>query len=260
MGRLDGRIVAITGGGSGIGRAAAELFAQEGARLFLVGRTLEKLEETAGPLRRRGCEVVVHAADLQYAQGVDEAFDHLLEHYGHLDVLVNNAGVGSNWAAVSPGSMEEIAATPIDKYHEVMRINLDSVFFMSRRAIQSMLPRRSGALVNISSIYGLVGAPSHHTYSMTKAAIGHLTKSMAVRYARDGIRSNCIVPGFIDTPMNDPVRHLLEEDPKFLDSFIPAARPGSSAEVALACLFLASDEASYVNGAILPVDGGWSAT
>jgi meso-butanediol dehydrogenase/(S,S)-butanediol dehydrogenase/diacetyl reductase len=258
VGRVEGKVIAITGAGSGIGEGAALLCAAEGAKVFLIGRTLSKLEHVAARIREQGGEAEVAAGDLQWAEVVDQVFDQLLATYGRVDALINCAGVGSNWSDVSPGSMNDIATTPLDKYHEVMRINLDSVVFMCRRAVQKMREQGKGSIVNISSIYGIVGAPTHHTYAMTKAAIAHLTRGMAVGYARDGIRVNCVVPGFIATPMNDSVMGIFD-NPEYAASLMPIARPGTPLELAQACLYLASDESSYTTGVILPVDGGWSA-
>ena len=258
MDRLKGKVAAITGAGSGIGEAAAVLCAEEGAKVVLIGRTQSKLDAVATRIRQAGGEALVCAADLQWPDAVDRVFDELLAAYGRIDVLSNSAGVGSNWSEVSPGSMNDIASTPIDKYHEIMRLNLDSVVFMCRRAVQKMQQQKSGSIVNISSIYGIVGPATHHTYAMTKAAIAHLTKGMAVAYARDGIRVNCIVPGFIATPMNASVMGIFD-NPEYAASLIPITRPGTPLELAQACLHLASDESSYTTGVILPVDGGWSA-
>ncbi|MFA5630141.1 MAG: SDR family oxidoreductase [Porticoccaceae bacterium] len=258
MARVDGKVIAITGAGSGIGEATALLCAAEGAKVFLIGRTLAKLEKVVEQIRHQGGEAAVCAGDLQCADTVERVFDQLLSTYGRVDGLINSAGVGSSWSEVSPGSMNDIATTPIDKYQEVMRINLDSVVFMCRRAVQEMRKQGAGSIVNISSIYGIVGPPTHHTYAMTKAAIAHLSRSMAVGYARDGIRVNCIVPGFIATPMNENVMGIFD-DPEYAASLMPIARPGTPLELAQACLYLVSDESSYTTGVVLPVDGGWSA-
>ena len=177
---------------------------------------------------------------------------------GQVDCVVNAAGIGYSWNEVSPGSMNDIATTPVDKYHEVVAINQDSVFFMCRRAVQHMRENKSGNIVNIASVYGLVGVNDCHTYSAVKAAIAHLTKSIAVRYAGNCIRANCVAPGFTATPMTENVMDIFE-DKKSIAAVIPAARPGTPEEIALGCLYLASDESSYTTGVVLPIDGGWTA-
>jgi NAD(P)-dependent dehydrogenase (short-subunit alcohol dehydrogenase family) len=258
MDRMSGKNVLITGGGSGIGKASALLFAREGARVFLSGRTEAKLAAVADMIRASGGEADFAAGDLSLAPIVDQIFDAALATMGRVDCVINSAGVGYNWNAVSPGSMNEIADTPIDKYHEVVAINMDSTFFMCRRAIQHMRENKSGNIVNISSIYGIVGTRDCHTYSAVKAGIAHLTKSIAVRYAEDGIRANCIAPGFTETPMTESVMYMFD-DKESVAAIIPAARPGTPEEIAHGCLYLASDESSYTTGVLLPIDGGWSA-
>lgn len=254
MGRVDGKVVVITGAGSGIGEAAALLCAREGAKLFLIGRTASKLEGVCSQIQSLGGQASYFAGDLQNPDMVDKAFRKLSTTYEGIDALVNSAAVGSSWEDISPGSMNDIATTPLEKYREIMQLNLDSTYFMCRRAVQLMQPKGAGAIVNISSIYGAFGAPTHHTYGITKAAIMQLTKSMAVAYGPQGIRVNCIIPGFITTPMNASVMHVLEDETYM--STIPLRRPGKAGEVATACLYLISDESSYITGALLPVDGG----
>ncbi|MEM8564465.1 MAG: SDR family NAD(P)-dependent oxidoreductase [Pseudomonadota bacterium] len=257
-GRMVGKRALITGAGSGIGAATAALFAAEGARVFLAGRTESKLVAMADKIREAGGQADLHAADLSSAEAVDDVFDAACDAMGQVDSVVNAAGIGYSWNEVSPGSMNDIATTPIDKYHEVVAINQDSVFFMCRRAIQHMREHKSGSIVNIASVYGLVGVYDCHTYSAVKAGIAHLTKSIAVRYAGSGIRANCIAPGFTATPMTESVMDRFQ-DKKSMSAVIPAARAGTPMEIAMGCLYLASDEASYTTGVVLPIDGGWTA-
>lgn len=257
MARMSGKTALITGGGSGIGEACALLFAQEGARVFLSGRTESKLQAVADQVKKDGGEADYMAGDLVDADVVDRVFDAAVETMGRVDCLVNSAAVGYNWNDVSPGSMADIADTPIDKYREVMGLNLDSTYFMTRRAVQHMRTNKSGSIVNISSVYGIVGAIDAHTYAITKAAVQHLTKCIAYRYASEGVRCNCIAPGFTATPMTENVMSWFD-DKEAAAALIPMARPGTPTEIAQGCLFFASDESSYATGAMLPIDGGWT--
>ncbi|MET0986289.1 MAG: SDR family oxidoreductase [Steroidobacteraceae bacterium] len=258
--RVPGKTILITGAGSGIGAAAAELLAVEGATVILVGRTESKLQAVKKVIESKGGAAACFATDLQHADNVQRLFDTVLQTHPRLDGVINSAAVGTSWEKDSPGSMNDIATTPIDKYHEIVRLNLDSTVFVCRLAVQQMQTQRYGSIINFSSVYGAVGAPTHHTYALTKAAITHLTRSMAVAYARDGIRVNCIIPGFIDTPMNDGAAETLFANRELAATLMPITRPGSAMEVAYACLYLVSDESSYTTGVALPVDGGWCAT
>ena len=154
--------------------------------------------------------------------------------------------------------MNPVHSTPVDKWREVMAINLDSVFYVCRLVLQQMQQQQGGSIVTVSSVFGLGGAPDAHTYTATKGAIINLTKSMAVAYVDDNIRVNSVAPGFVQTQMVESVLDMLfkGDNPKL---FSPMARPATPEEVAYACLYLASDEASYCTGTILAVDGGSTA-
>ena len=256
--RMKHKRVIVTGAGSGIGAACAELLASEGASVVLVGRSEGKLAAVAAQITATGGAASIFTADLQHADTVDGLFDKILQASPRIDGLINCAAVGSSWSQTSPGSMNDIASTPIDRYHEIMRLNLDSTVYMCRLAVAQMQRQGSGSIVNLSSVYGIQAPATHHTYSLTKAAIVQLTRLMAVSYAKDGIRVNCIVPGYIDTPMNDGVGDIFADE-RLAASLMPMMRPGAPQEVAHACLYLLSDEASYTTGVILPVDGGWCA-
>ena len=258
MGRLEGKVALITGAGQGIGRSCMQVFAREGAQVCGVSRTQRNLEETLATLAPNRGKASVFAADLATPEGAEAATAHCLEAHGRVDILVNAAGVGYSWRHQSPGSMDPVHSTPVDKWREVMAINLDSVFYMSRLVLQHMRVRKMGSIVNIASIFGLGGAPDAHTYTATKGAIINLTRSMAVAYVDDHIRCNVVAPGFVQTQMVEEVLPMLfsAENPKLIS---PMGRPATVEEVALATLFLASDEASYCTGVVLPVDGGETA-
>lgn len=255
MGRVSGKVVLITGAGDGIGKATAKLFAQEGAKVFCVSRTASKLEAVVKEIKAAGGEAAYAAADLSKFEGAGSAFKAALDTYGHIDVCINAAGVGYSWEEQSPGSMNDTATCEPEKWREVMAINLDSLFYMCRLVVPHMQARKKGSIVNVASIYGMIGVPNAHAYTASKGAIINYTRSLAVTYIGDGIRSNCLCPGFIDTGMVAKVTPLFQ-DPAMGKQISPSARPGTAQEMAYACLFLGSDESTYCNGSILVADGG----
>jgi NAD(P)-dependent dehydrogenase (short-subunit alcohol dehydrogenase family) len=255
MGRLDGKVAIITGAGTGVGRAALALFAAEGAGVLGVGRTEATLAEAA---RAAGSEAAILVGDLAEDGVADRAVGEAVRRFGRLDILVHAAGVGYSWAEKSPGSMDATDATSLAKWREVTAINLDAGFLVARAAVAHMRAHGGGAIVNVASISGLLGLPAAHAYTAAKAGLINLTRSLCVAYAKDGIRANCVAPGFIDTPMVASVLSLFA-DPAMADAITPMRRPGTPLEIARACLFLASDESGYCNGSVLVADGGTSA-
>ena len=181
-----------------------------------------------------------------------------IETYGRIDILLNAAGVGYSLKDTSIGSMNPLDTTPIDKWKEVMAINLDSLFYVCRIVIPQMKKQQKGSIVNVASIFGMGGAPDAHTYTATKGAIINLTRSMSVAYIDDGIRSNVVAPGFVKTQMVEIVLDYLFSDEQ-AQATSPMKRPATTEEVAYGCLYLVSDEASYCNGSVLAIDGGSSA-
>lgn len=258
MGRVSGKVALITGAGDGIGKATARLFAKEGARVFCVSRTASKLEALVKEIKAAGGDAAFAAADLSTPAGADIAFKGLMAAYGRADILVNAAGVGYSWAEKSPGSMNDTTTTTPEKWREVMAINLDSIFYLCRLVIPQMQQQKSGAIVNVASIYGTIGVPDAHAYTATKGAIINYTRSLAIAYVKDGVRSNCLCPGFINTGMVASVMHYFD-DPATADMISPMRRAGTPDEMANACLYLGSDESSYCNGTILVADGGTTA-
>ncbi len=255
MGRVSGKVVLVTGAGDGIGRATAKLFAKEGAKVFCVSRTASKLEGVVKDIQSAGGEAAFAAADLSKFEQAQTAFNAALASYGRIDILVNAAGVGYSWEEKSPGSMNETATCEPEKWREVMGINLDSLFYVCRLAVPQMQKQQRGSIVNLASIYGMIGVPNAHAYTASKGAIINYTRSLAVTYIKDGIRSNCLCPGFIDTGMVASVTPLFK-DPAIGKQISPSGRPGTAEEMAYACLFLGCDESSYCNGTILVADGG----
>lgn len=258
MGRLEGKVALVTGAGTGIGRACMVMFGREGATVLGVSRTQSNLDETLRQTEAAGGRGSVYSADLADPPRAEDAVEECVRRYGRIDILLNAAGVGYNLRETSAGSMDPVHSTPIDKWREVMALNLDSLFYVTRIALRHMRERKSGAVVNVASIFGLGGAPDAHTYTATKGAIINLTRSMAVAYVDDHIRCNVVAPGFVETRMVESVIPMLfsPDNPKLI---APMGRPATPEEVAYACLYLASDEASYCTGTVLCVDGGSTA-
>jgi len=265
MGRLDGRVAIITGAGTGVGRACLRLFAAEGARVVGSGRTPETLEEALAPVLDAGHEGFVQRADASREDDCRALVEAAVDRYGQLDILVNNASVGYDYATEErPDAMNSLAETPSIHWETVIAINLHSVYYMSRYAIEAMRQTGTGgSIVNVSSIGGEMGMPAAHAYTAAKAGVNNLTRSMAVSYGPENIRTNCVAPGGIDTKMvagwlaaegqphiNETTRHGMS----------PLGRLATPDEIAKACLFFASDDASYCNGSVLVVDGGSTAT
>jgi NAD(P)-dependent dehydrogenase (short-subunit alcohol dehydrogenase family) len=258
MDRVKGKVALITGAGTGVGRACMKLFASEGAKVVGVSRTQKNLDQTLAEVKAAGGAGAVVAADLAKSAGAEKAIKETLTAFGRIDILVNSAGVGYSWLAQSPGSMGPIDDTTPEKWTEVMTINLDSLYHMCRLAIPQMKKQGGGSIVNVTSISGLQGLPVAHTYTAAKGAAINLTRSLAITYCGDNIRTNCIAPGFVKTPMVESVLGLFD-DAAMADRLCPMKRPGTAEEMAYACLYLASDEASYCQGTVLVVDGGTTA-
>ena len=206
------------------------MFAREGAKVFGVSRTLLNLEETLGLVNDVGGEGSVFSADLSDPDRAEATVNQCIEEYGRIDILLNAAGVGYNMKDTSIGSMDPIDTTPIDKWREVMSINLDSVFYVSRLVVRQMKKQKKGSIVMVSSIFGLGGAPDAHTYTATKGAIINLTRSMSVAYVDDNIRVNSVAPGFVKTQMvgDGPRSAVLAGEPEADRAHGPAGNAGGS--------------------------------
>jgi NAD(P)-dependent dehydrogenase (short-subunit alcohol dehydrogenase family) len=258
MGRLSNKVAVITGASTGIGEACMLLFAREGAKVFGISRTKSKLDAVVDKVRKAGGEADCAAADLSDFASTQRAIEAALKRFGRVDVLVNNAGVGYSWAEQSPGSMNDTATCAPEKWREVMSINLDSIFNTCRFVVPAMQKSGGGSIVNVASIWGMVGAGDAHAYTASKGAIINYTRSLCVAYAKDNIRSNALCPGFVDTGMVKSVMHWFD-DPVTADAVSPARRAARPEEIAHAALFLGCDESSYCNGSVLVADGGTTA-
>ena len=244
MGRLEGKTAIVTGGAQGIGFAGAKLFAAEGAKVFIADINAEKGEKAAEEI---GAAFV--RCDVSKAADVEA----VVKAAGAVDVLYNNAGIF--WTG-HDGRLTDISEEDWDR---VIAINLKSVYLFSKFAIRSMMAAgRGGAIVNTGSSAAQIGIPDCDAYTATKGAIVQLTKSLAVEYGRYGIRTNCISPAAIMTPMmrqSNPENSTFDEE-RFLKLRTPLRRYGTPEEIAQVALFLASDESSYLNGAVVVADGG----
>ncbi|MBV6416423.1 MAG: putative oxidoreductase [Steroidobacteraceae bacterium] len=244
--RLDGRIAIVTGAGSGIGAAIARRFAAAGAQVLAA----DVRSEAVGALAAEVDGIAAHVCDVTRAVEVDALVVASVERFGKLDVIVNNVGQSiAGW--LKDASDEE--------WQQVLALTLSSTFFGVRAALRVMLPQRSGSIINISSGAGFGGSPGLASYGAAKAGVNNLTRSVAVENARSGVRINAIAPGAIETPaILAWARSLPGGVPAYEATLLPG-RFGRPDEIAAAALFLASDEASFVNGAVIPVDGAASA-
>ena len=246
MGRLEGKSCLISGGSKGLGAAQARLFAREGARVA-VGDILESDGgRLVDELRTSGADSVFLRLDVTSEADWEGAVGAVMCELGTLDVLVNNAGI-YNRALVEDTTLEE--------WERVMDVNSTGVFLGTKHAIPAMRRSGGGSIVNMSSVAGLVGSRTQTVYNASKGAVRLLTKSTAVQYAADGIRANSVHPGVIETDMMKEVVRTDEERATRM-SLTPIGRFGTAEDVANGVLFLASDEASYVTGAELVIDGG----
>ena len=246
MGRLEGKSCLISGGARGLGAAQARLFAREGARVA-VGDILDADgARLVDELRASGTESLYVRLDVTSEADWEGAVSAVMEEFGALDVLVNNAGIYNR------APVEE---TTLGEWERVMDVNSTGVFLGTKHAIPAMRRSGGGSIVNMSSVAGLVGSRTQTVYNASKGAVRLLTKSTAVQYATAGIRANSVHPGVIETDMiNEVIR--TEEERATRMSLTPIGRFGTAEDVANGVLFLASDEASYVTGAELVIDGG----
>ncbi len=248
--RLDGKVAIITGGARGMGAEEARLFAREGATVVVGDVSEEEGRQLEAELNETGAEALFLRLDVTVEEEWREAIDTTLSRYGKLDVLVNNAGISGSFDP-------DIMST--DACDKLMEINAKGVFLGIKYAVPEMRKLGGGSIVNISSISGFVGQDNIHMgYNASKGAVRILTKSAAVQYAREGIRVNSVHPGIMP-PMRTSVATADPELREQMLAKVPMGREGRREEVGYAVLFLASDEASYITGTELVVDGGFTA-
>jgi meso-butanediol dehydrogenase / (S,S)-butanediol dehydrogenase / diacetyl reductase len=255
-GRLAGKVAVVSGASSGIGRAAFELFGREGAKVVGTARREERLQEGLEEVKRHGGEGIVVAADLEDDSTADRVVQAAIDEYGRVDVLVCNAGVGWEYGSEHPGTMAGIHEATVQNWRDVIGgVDLEGYFAMIHAALPKMIEQESGSIVSVASMAGVTGLYDAHAYTAAKGAIVNLTRSMAITYAKNGVRANSVCPGFIDTAMIAPVIGIFD-DPATANTMVPLGRAGKPEEIANALLFFASDESSYCTGSNLLVDGG----
>lgn len=250
-GKLAGKIAVITGAGSGIGRAIALLFAQEGATIVAADLNGDTAEETIALVRDvSGRDGLALTTDVSDPASVKQMVDQAIARFDRIDVLCNNAGIGST---------KDVIDTEPDEWDQVFAVNVRGVYLGCKYTLPHMLAQGGGVIVNTASVAGLVGLPKRAAYCASKGAVVTLTKQIAVEYVEQGIRCNCVCPGTVDSPW---VGRLLAEAPdplaerRALEARQPMGRLGTPEEVAKAALYLASDDAEFITGTALVIDGG----
>jgi len=254
MGRLQGKRAVVTGAGSGIGRASARLFAAEGATLVIVDKMAPAVEETAAQIKAAGGKAVAVAADAGAEDEVRGFIQRAVGELGGLDIVYANAGIS--------GGLVPLLEQSVELWQEILRVNLIGPFLAIRHAAPHMMKQGNGAIICTASVAGLRANAGGHPYSASKAGVISLVQTAANSLTGTGVRVNAICPGLIETGMTRPLFERARERGKAgkIGQLNPLQRPGEPAEIAAMALFLASDEASYVNGQAFAVDGGLSST
>jgi NAD(P)-dependent dehydrogenase (short-subunit alcohol dehydrogenase family) len=250
-GQLDGKVALVTGGSSGIGRATALTFAREGATVVVADMQHDGGHQTVHMIQESGGEATFVPVDVTKAADVQAMIAKAVQTYGRLDCAYNNAGVGSRARA-------PLADYPEEDWHRIIAINLTGVWLCMKYEIPQMLQQGGGAIVNTASVAGLAGLPETSAYVASKHGVVGITRTAALEYARQGIRINCVCPGYIRTPMTAQSM----SDPDRLTQMIarePIGRVGNPEEVAAAVMWLCSDAASFVTGHTMTIDGGYMA-
>jgi NAD(P)-dependent dehydrogenase (short-subunit alcohol dehydrogenase family) len=249
MGRLDGKVVVITGAGGGMGREAALLFSEEGAQVCAADVDGAAAEKTAADAR----DALAIEVDVADADSVRAMYEQTAERYGGIDVLYNNAGI-------SPADDDSILDTEPDAWQRVQDVNTKGVYLCCKYGIPHLLKRGGGSVINVASFVALVGAAtSQISYTASKGAVLALSRELGVQFARQGVRVNALCPGPVETPL---LLRIFGDDPAAYERrrvHLPMGRLAKPREIVSAALFLASDESSYVNGATFLVDGGLTA-
>ena len=254
--RLEGKVAMITGGASGIGAASARLFAEHGAGVAIADLNDNLGRQVADEISAAGGQALYRHLDTSEEDEWIEVMKSVLERFGRLDIMLNAAGVSGRGAdgATSP----RVEKLDIANWNHVMAVNATGVFLGTKHAIGPMLAAGGGSIINISSIYGIVGSINSASYHASKGAVRTFTKAAAAQYAAQGVRVNSVHPGFVDTPMTQPIHDdPARAGPRLAQT--PAGHFGQPIDIACGCLFLASDESRWMTGAELVIDGGMTA-
>lgn len=244
---LENKVAIITGAGSGFGRATAELYAKEGAKVVVVDYNIETAQQTVAGIQTSGGDAVAVKADVSNVADVKNFIKTAIDSYGQIDILFNNAGI------YAPGTVEE---TSMEDWNRSINVNITALFLASKYVIP-YLKETHGNIINTASAGGIIGFPDAISYATTKGAVISFTRAMAVDYAEANVRINAICPGTGETGMTKELLKIDDIYQGFI-SPIPMKRLGKPNDVANAALFLGSDQASYITGHALPVDGGWT--
>lgn len=237
------KVVVVTGGASGIGLATTKKLLSEGANVIILDLKMD--EEIINSL---GENVLYLKCDVSNEENVKNCIEEIIKKFDHIDYLVANAGIG--------GSASKPHEVSMDEWNKVISVNQTGIFLLNKYVINEMLKNGKGAVVNTSSMYGLVGSTTSFAYSASKGAINQMTRSLALTYARENIRVNAIAPGYVDTPILSMVPDNIKEA---MGTELPIGRLGKDTEIANLICYLLSDDASFITGAIIPIDGGFTA-
>ena len=254
--RLESKVALITGGGSGIGRACAEMFAREGARVAVSDISLERAQATTQFVTSHGGDAIAISGDVSVGDDAQNMVSATVEKFGKLDVLVNSAGVSARNAMPKGSSPEEV-------WDKVIDVNLKGTYIVSWHAMPDMAKAGGGSIINLSSIMGLVGYPvgmggGFNPYNPSKGGVLQFTRNLAIDSASKNVRVNCICPGYVETDLTSALTKDAEALSR-LETLHPIGRLGQPEEIAYAALYLASDESGFVTGTPLVVDGGYTA-
>lgn len=237
------KVAVVTGGASGIGLATTKKLLSEGANVIILDIKMD--EEIINSL---GDNALYLKCDVSNEENVKNCIEEIIKKFNHIDYLVANAGIG--------GSASKPHEVSMDEWNKVISVNQTGIFLLNKYVINEMLKNGKGAVVNTSSMYGLVGSTTSFAYSASKGAINQMTRSLALTYARDNIRVNAIAPGYVDTPILSMVPDNVK---KAMGNDLPIGRLGKDTEIANLICYLLSDDASFITGAIIPIDGGFTA-